>query len=150
MRKKIDFNEVLLFLQQVSNNSEDTISRDMPLSTHSGPLVTQRTIPTEPNYLDPTPVRNNNRALSILSHNQQNGIGRLSSVGSSSGPLSPQETMGSPSPPPTLPVTLPPAPPIPNTQSSSLYANEEMVQSTIASDMEHNNNKNLIGRSIQR
>lgn len=107
------------------------------------------TIPTEPNYLDPTPVRINNRVLPNFPHNQQNGIGRLSSIGSSSGPLSPQETMGSPSPPPILPTTLPPAPPIPNTQVSSLYVNEEVLQLTIASGMEHNNNKNQ-GRSMQR
>lgn len=78
---------------------------------------------------------------SRISHNQQNGIGRLSSVGSSSGPISPQGTAGSPSPPPMLP----PPPPISQPHPSS-YVNEEVLSSGLT---EHNNNKNL-GRAVQR
>ena len=107
------------------------------------------TIPIEPNYLDPTPTRTNGRVVSTFSHIQQNGIGRLSSIGSSSGPMSPQGTMGSPSPPPMLPLSLPPPPPVPHVHPSSLYVNEEVHQSVIATDVEHNNNKSR-GSRIQR
>lgn len=140
----------LHLLQQVCTNSDDTISREMPTGAHSGPMITRVTIPSEPNYLDPTPARSNGRVVSTLPHNQQNGIGRLSSIGSSSGPMSPQGTMGSPSPPPTLPLSLPPPPPVPHFHPSSLYINEEALQSSIAADMEHNNNKSLARRSMQR
>lgn len=101
-------------------------------------------ISTEPNYLDPTPVRNNNHTGPRFSHGQQNGLGRLSSVENVSGPMSPQETAGSPSPP----LTLLPAPPVPNLSPSSMYVNEEVL-STMAMEMEHNNNKSL-ERTMQR
>ncbi|OXU23024.1 hypothetical protein TSAR_016603 [Trichomalopsis sarcophagae] len=144
------FNLVQTNIQQVCTNGDDTISRDMSIGTHSGPIVTSRvTIPSEPNYLDPTTVGNLNRNVSRSS--QQNRNGRLSSIGSSSGPMSPQGTMGSPSPPPTLPSSLPPPPPITShVHLSSLYVNEEVLQSTMAADMEHNNNKSLARRSMQR
>jgi fibroblast growth factor receptor substrate 2 len=120
----------------------------MPISAHSGPTVTRVTIPMEPNYLDPTPTRSNGRIVSSFSNHQQNG--RLSSIGSSSGPISPQRTMGSPSPPPVLPVSLPPPPPIPHFHPS-LYVNEEALQTAVAADWEHNNNnKSLARRSMQR
>lgn len=123
----------------------------MPNSAQSGPTLTRVTIPSEPNYLDPTPVRTNGRVVSTFPVNQQNGIGRLSSIGSSSGPLSPQGTMGSPSPPPVLPLSLPPPPPVSHSHPSSLYVNEEAVQTSItATDTEHNNNKSLTRRSMQR
>lgn len=137
-------------LQQVCTNGDDTISREISIGSHPGPgpIVTRVTIPSEPNYLDPTAVRNNSRNVSTMS--QQNRNGRLSSIGSSSGPMSPQGTMGSPSPPPTLPSSLPPPPPISHVHPSSLYVNEEVLQSNMTADMEHNNNKSLARRSMQR
>lgn len=98
----------------------------------------------EPNYLDPISSRSNNRMNSRFPHSQQNGIRRLSSVGSSSGPISPQGTLGSPSPPPMLP----PPPPISQPHPSSLYVNEEVL-SSLPIEMERNNNKSL-GRTVQR
>lgn len=98
----------------------------------------------EPNYLDPISSRSNNRTSSRFPHSQQNGIRRLSSVGSS-GPISPQGTLGSPSPPPMLP---PPPPPISQPHPSSLYVNEEVL-SSLPIEMERNNNKSP-GRTVQR
>lgn len=127
------------------NNSGDDALSDLPLGYHpAAPLTSTNrscriTIPEEPNYLDPTPTRSNNRMGSRFSHSQQNGVGRLSSVGSSSGPLSPQGTMGSPSPPPTS---------ISQTHTSSLYINEEVWSSTPV-EVERNNNKSF-GGAMQR
>ncbi|XP_024936916.1 fibroblast growth factor receptor substrate 2 isoform X2 [Cephus cinctus] len=139
------FNLVQTNIQVCNSSGDDTISRELPIASHPGPTVTTRvTIPTEPNYLDPTPARSNSRMGPRFSHSQQNGIGRLGSVGSSSGPMSPQGTMGSPSPPPMLP----PPPPVPHPPPSSLYVNEEILSSVVM-DMEHNNNKSL-RRTMQR
>lgn len=118
------------------------------MSSHSAPAV-GRTISSDPNYLDPIPVRANCRTGARFSHGQINGTGRLASVGSGGGPLSPQGTMGSPSPP----LVLPPPPPsqpsyIPYLHPSSLYVNEEVL-STMTMEMEHNNNKSL-RRTMQR
>jgi len=89
--------------------------------SHSATSVASVTIQMEPNYLDPISSRSNNRTSSRFSlDSQQNGIRRLSSVGSSSGPISPQGTLGSPSPP----SMLPPPPPISQPHPSSLYVNE--------------------------
>ena len=134
----------VLLIQACNNSADDTISREIAITSLSGPTVTRATMPTEPNYLDPTPVRNNNHTGPRFSHNQQNGIGRLSSVGSSSGPLSPQGTLGCPSPP----LTLPPPPPVPSVHPSSLYVNKEVL-SSMTMEMENNNNKSL-RRTMQR
>lgn len=132
------------------NNSGDDALSDLPLGYHpAAPLTStnrtcRMTIPEEPNYLDPTPTRNNNRLGTRFTHNQHNGVGRLNSVGSSSvGPMSPPGTMGPPSPPP---MPLPPS--IPQTHPSSLYINEE-VWSSIPVEVERNNNKNL-GSTMHR
>ncbi|KAJ8670301.1 hypothetical protein QAD02_001560 [Eretmocerus hayati] len=138
------FSLVQANIQKVYTNGDDAASREVPISSHPGPTITRVTIPTEPNYLDPTPTR----VLPLPSHAQRNG--RLSSADSSSGPMSPQGTMGSPSPPPPLPLTLPPPPPISQNHQSSLYINEEVLQSSITADSEHNNNKSLARRSMQR
>ncbi|XP_044019924.1 fibroblast growth factor receptor substrate 2 [Aphidius gifuensis] len=141
------FNLVQTNIQVCNNNGDtDTISRDLSITQHSGPTLTRMTIPNEPNYLDPTPIRSNSRLVTRFSHNQHNGIGRLSSAGSSSGPLSPQGTMGSPSPPPMM---MPPPPPPPLQQHpSALYVNDEVL-SSFTMDLENNNNKNQ-RRSVQR
>ncbi|XP_014300395.1 fibroblast growth factor receptor substrate 2 isoform X2 [Microplitis demolitor] len=129
---------------QVCNNGDDAISRDLSIPSHSGPTITRTTIPNEPNYLDPTPLRPNGRVNPRFSHSQQNGVGRLGSVGSSSGPISPQGTMSSPSPPPMM---LPPPPPVPQPHPSALYVNDDVL-SSMALELEHNNNKSL--RRMQR
>ncbi|KAG7204902.1 hypothetical protein KM043_005297 [Ampulex compressa] len=132
-------------IQVCNNGGEDTISRELPVASHPGPTITRVTIPAEPNYLDPTPTRANNRIGSRFTHAQQNGVVRLDSMGSSSGLISPQGTpIGSPSPPPMLP----PPPPLPQPHPSSIYVNEEILAS-IPLEMEHNNNKSL-RRTIQR
>lgn len=119
------------------------MSRELPAASHPGPTVTTRvTIPVEPNYLDPILNRSNNRMGPRFAHSQQNGIGRLGSVGSSTGLISPQGTMGSPSPPPVLPPPPPPA--LPQPHPSSLYVNEEVLSSPPL-EMEDNNNKSLRG-----
>ncbi|XP_043497278.1 fibroblast growth factor receptor substrate 2 isoform X1 [Polistes fuscatus] len=138
------FNLVQTNIQVCNNSIDDTISRELPVAAQTVPSGTRVTIPFEPNYLDPTPTRFNNRIGTRFVHNEQNGIGRLSSVGSSNGPMSPQETISTPSPPPILPPP-PPPPPLPSTishsHSSSLYINEEIL--SIPLEMEHNNNKSL-------
>lgn len=135
----------VLSYQQVRNNSgDDTLSRDLPIPSHPATSVASVAIQMEPNYLDPISSRSNNRTSSRFPHSQQNGVRRLSSVGSSSGPISPQGTLGSPSPPPTLP----PPPPISQPHPSSLYVNEEVL-SSLPIEMERNNNKSL-GRTVQR
>ncbi|KAG8041838.1 hypothetical protein G9C98_007142, partial [Cotesia typhae] len=101
---------------QACNNGEDAISRDLSTPSYSGPTITRTTIPNEPNYLDPTPLRPNGRVNLRFSHSQPNEVGRLGSVGSSSGPMSPQGTMSSPSPPPMM---LPPPPPVPQPYPSA-------------------------------
>lgn len=80
-----------------------------------------------------------------FAHNHQNGVGRLDSVGSSTGLISPQGNASSPTSPPVLP---PPPPPLPQPHPSSLYVNEEIL-SSIPLEMEHNNNRSL-RRAIQR
>ncbi|XP_023289090.1 uncharacterized protein LOC105701414 [Orussus abietinus] len=137
---------VVFHHDNVCNNSTDeTISREVPVSSHLGSTVAARTaVPSEPNYLDPTPIRNNSRGGVRLSNNQHNGVGRLGSVGSSNGPMSPQGTLSSPSPPPMLP----PPPPVPQPLPSSLYVNEEVL-AVISMDTEHNNNKSH-RRTMQR
>ncbi|XP_076276104.1 uncharacterized protein LOC143207012 [Lasioglossum baleicum] len=131
---------------QVCNNSgDDAMSREFPIASHSGPTATRVTIPVEPNYLDPIPSRTSNCMVQRPGHAQQNGIGRLGSMGSSTGLISPQGTIGSPSPPPGLP---PPPPPFPQPHPSSLYVNEEVL-SPLSLEMEHNNNKSP-RRAIQR
>ncbi|XP_014238613.1 fibroblast growth factor receptor substrate 2 [Trichogramma pretiosum] len=137
------FNLVQTNIQQVFTNCDDTVSRDLQLSsTHSVPMTSHMTIPPDSNYLDPTPVGCNGRTTSTLPHSQQNG--RLSSVGSSSGPLSPQGTMGSPSPPPVVPLSLPPPPPSSQSHPQSIYLNDEVNQTNISTrpESERNNNKN--------
>ncbi|XP_058803158.1 uncharacterized protein LOC131671052 [Phymastichus coffea] len=135
---------------QVCTIGDDAISRDMP-NSQSGPNLTRGTISTEPHSLDPTPARPNSGVLSLFSHIQQNGVERLSSIESSSGPMSPQGTMGSSSPP-VVPLLLPP-PPIPDdpphSYPSSLNVNDE-VRSNIAVDTDLNISKSLARRSIQR
>ncbi|XP_063990642.1 fibroblast growth factor receptor substrate 2 [Diachasmimorpha longicaudata] len=158
------FNLVQTNIQDCNNSGEDAISRDLTMPLHTGPTITRMTIPSEPNYLDPTPIRSNSRVSmsTRFPHSQQNGFGRLGSVGSSSGPISPQGTMGSPSPPPLSPMTLPPPPPPPATTTSqslklsmshppsqsALYVNEEVL-SAITLELEHNNNKSR-RRTMQR
>ncbi|XP_034942758.1 fibroblast growth factor receptor substrate 2 [Chelonus insularis] len=140
------FNLVQTNIQECNNSGEDAISRDLSIPSHSGPTITRlTTIQSEPNYLDPTPLWANSRVNARFSHSQQNGTSRLGSVGSSSGPISPQGTISSPSPPP---VMLPPPPPAPQPHPSALYVNEDIL-STMATEMEHNNNKSL-RRTIQR
>ncbi|EFN68330.1 Fibroblast growth factor receptor substrate 3 [Camponotus floridanus] len=131
-RKARDLFNLVQTKVQVSKNGEDALSRDLSVAPHP-------TVPrvVEPNYLDPI----SNRSIMDSRISQPNGIGRLSSVGSSSGPISPQGTAGSPSPPPMLP----PPPPISQPLLSS-YVNEEVLSPDLT---EHNNNKNL-GRAIQR
>ncbi|XP_012253616.2 fibroblast growth factor receptor substrate 2 [Athalia rosae] len=139
------FNLVQTNIQVCNSSGDDTISRDLPVASHPVSTVTTRVMmPLEPNYLDPTPARSSSRIGPRFSHSQQNGIGRLSSVGSSSGPMSPQGTMGSPSPPPMLP----PPPPVPHPPPSSIYVNEEVLTSATI-ELEHNNNKSL-RRTMQR
>ncbi|CAG5099913.1 Similar to FRS2: Fibroblast growth factor receptor substrate 2 (Homo sapiens) [Cotesia congregata] len=111
---------------QACNNGEDAISRDLSTPSYSGPTITRTTIPNEPNYLDPTPLRPNGRVNLRFSHSQPNEVGRLGSVGSSSGPMSPQGTMSSPSPPPMM---LPPPPPVPQPYPSALYVNDDVLSS---------------------
>ncbi|XP_050458915.1 fibroblast growth factor receptor substrate 3 isoform X2 [Cataglyphis hispanica] len=126
---------------QVSKNGDDALSRDLSIASHPTPAVPRVAVAVEPNYLDPISNRSNSCMDSRISHSQQNGIGRLSSIGSSSDPISPQGTVGSPSPPPMLPLP----PPISQPHPSS-YVNEEVLSSGLT---EHNNNKNL-ERAIQR
>ncbi|CAL7944302.1 unnamed protein product [Xylocopa violacea] len=139
------FNLVQTNIQVCNNSGEDTISRELPVASHPGPTATRVTIPAEPNYLDPILNRTNNRTDSRFTHNQQNGVGRLDSVGSSTGLISLQGNMNSPTSPPVLP---PPPPPLPQPHPSSLYANEEVL-SSLPLEMERNNNKSL-RRAIQR
>ncbi|XP_072766738.1 fibroblast growth factor receptor substrate 2 [Anoplolepis gracilipes] len=121
---------------QVSKNGDDTVSTDFSVMSHPTPA------PREPTYLDPIPSNRSNSCMdSRLSHSQQNGIRRLSSVESSSSPISPQGTVESSSPP----LMLPPPPPISQPHPSS-YVNEEILSSSLT---EHNNNKNF-GRTVQR
>lgn len=103
------------------------------------------TIPVEPNYLDPILNRTNNHVGPRFAYNQQNGVGRLDSVGSSTGLIPSQGNMSSPTSPPVLP---PPPPPFPQPHPSSVYMNEEVL-SSLSLEMEHNNNKSL-RRTIQR
>ena len=115
------------------------------------PVFPRVTIPVEPNYLDPTPVSSNGKLIQTVPSTHQNGSSRLSSVGSSSGPLSPQGTLGSPSPPPVLPLSLPPPPPIPHIHTPSIYANEDALQAVSTPlKIEHNNNESLERRTVQR
>lgn len=114
------------------------------MPSHPATSVANVAVQMEPNYLDPISSRSNNRTSSRFPHSQQNGIRRLSSVGSSSGPISPQGTLGSPSPP----LMLPPPPLISQPHPSSLYVNEEVL-SSLPIEMERNNNKSL-GRAVQR
>ncbi|XP_076397718.1 uncharacterized protein LOC100877025 isoform X2 [Megachile rotundata] len=139
------FNLVQANIQVCNNSGDDTMSRELPVASHPGQTVTRVTIPVEPNYLDPILNRSNNRTGSRFAHNQQNGVGRLDSVGSSTGLISPQGNISSPSSPPVLP---PPPPPLPQPHPSSLYVNEEVLAS-LPLEMEHNNNKSL-RRAIQR
>ncbi|XP_014218582.1 fibroblast growth factor receptor substrate 2 [Copidosoma floridanum] len=119
-------------------NSVDRVPRDMSNDINSCRPITRMTIiPTESNYLEPTPAARN---ISTFPHSHN---GRIGSVGSSSGPISPQGTMGTPSPPP---LSLPPPPNV----HPSLYANEEAAQTISPGDPEHNNNKSLGRRSMQR
>lgn len=136
------FNLVQTKIQVYTNSGDDAQSRDS-VTSHPTPAVPRLAVPVEPTYLDPiTSNRSNSCVESRITHSQQNGIGRLSSVGSSSGPISPQGTVGSPSPPPTMP----PPPPISQPHPSSLYVNEDVLSSGLT---EHNNNKNL-ERAVQR
>ncbi|XP_076222450.1 uncharacterized protein LOC116431736 isoform X2 [Nomia melanderi] len=139
------FNLVQTNIQVCNNSGDDTMSRELPIASHPGPTVARVTIPVEPNYLDPILNRTNNRIGQRIAHCQQNGIGRLGSVGSSTGLISPQGTIGSPSPSPVLP---PPPPPFPQPHPSSLYVNEDVL-SPLPLEMEHNNNKSP-RRAIQR
>ncbi|XP_054005028.1 fibroblast growth factor receptor substrate 2 [Hylaeus anthracinus] len=137
------FNLVQTNIQVCNNSGEDTMSRELSVASHAVPTVTRVTIPVEPNYLDPILNRTNNRVGPRFVHSQQNG--RLGSVGSSTGLISPPGTIGSPSPPPVLP---PPPPPLSQPHPSSLYVNEEIL-SSLPLELEHNNNKSLT-RAIQR
>ncbi|XP_076625038.1 uncharacterized protein LOC143343729 [Colletes latitarsis] len=139
------FNLVQTNSQVCNNSGDDTMPRELPVASHPSPTVTRVTIPVEPSYLDPILNRTNNRMGPRFVHSQQNGIGRLGSVGSSTGLISPPGTIGSPSP---LPVLPPPPPPFPQPHPSSLYVNEETL-SSLPLEMEHNNNKSL-RRAIQR
>ncbi|CAK9805422.1 Fibroblast growth factor receptor substrate 2 [Anthophora plagiata] len=139
------FNLVQTNIQICNNSGDDTMTRELPVVSHSGPTVTRVTIPVEPNYLDPILNRTNNHVGPRFAHNQQNGVGRLDSVGSSTGLISPQGNMSSPTSPPVLP---PPPPPLPQPHPSSLYVNEEIL-SSLPLEMERNNNKSL-RRAIQR
>ncbi|KAF3430749.1 hypothetical protein E2986_04816 [Frieseomelitta varia] len=139
------FNLVQTNIQVCNNSGDDTISRELPVASHSGPIVTRVTIPVEPNYLDPILNRTNNHVGPRFAYNQQNGVGRLDSVGSSTGLLPSQGNTSSPTSPPVLP---PPPPPFPQPHPSSVYMNEEVL-SSLSLEMEHNNNKSL-RRTIQR
>ncbi|XP_015428847.1 PREDICTED: fibroblast growth factor receptor substrate 2 [Dufourea novaeangliae] len=139
------FSVVQTNIQVCSNNGDDTMSRELPIASHPGPTITRVTIPVEPNYLDPILNRTNNRMGPRHAHSQQNGTGRLGSVGSNTDIISPQGTIGSSSPPPVLP---PSPPPFPQPHPSSLYVNEEVL-SPLPLEMEHNNNKRL-RTAIQR
>lgn len=138
------FNLVQTKIQVRNNSGDDTLSRDLPIPSHSASVASVTMQSVEPNYLDPISSRGHNRINSRFPHSQQNGIRRLNSVGSSSGPISPQGTLGSPSSPPMLP----PPPPISQPHPSSLYVNEEVL-SSLPIEMERNNNKSL-GRAVQR
>lgn len=138
------FNLVQTKIQVRNNSGDDTLSRDLPIPSHSVTSVANVAIQMEPNYLDPISSRSNNRTSSRFPYSQQNGIRRLNSVESSSSPISPQGTLGSPSPSPVLP----PPPPISQPHPSSLYVNEEVL-SSLPIVMERNNNKSL-GRAVQR
>ncbi|OAD58888.1 Fibroblast growth factor receptor substrate 2 [Eufriesea mexicana] len=140
------FNLVQTNIQVCNNSGDDAISREIPVTTHSGPTVTRVTIPVEPNYLDPILSRTNNHMGPRFAHNQQNGVGRLDSVGSSTGLISPEGNMNSPTSPPVLPP--PPPPSLLQPHPSSLYVNEEVL-SSLSLEMEYNNNKSL-RRAIQR
>ncbi|XP_076231106.1 uncharacterized protein LOC143177178 [Calliopsis andreniformis] len=140
------FNLVHTNTQVCNNSGDDGMFRELPVASHPGPTVTRVTIPVEPNYLDPIINRTDNRVGPRFAHNQQNGIGRLGSVGSSTGLISPQGTVGSPSPPSVL--SLPPPSALLQPHPSSLYVNEEILSSPPL-EMEHNNNKSL-RRAIQR
>ncbi|XP_012535733.1 fibroblast growth factor receptor substrate 2 [Monomorium pharaonis] len=138
------FNLVQTKIQIRNNSGDDTLSRDLPIPSHPVTSVANVAAQMEPNYLDPiSSSRSNNLTSSRFPHSQQNGIRRLSSVGSS-GPISPQGTLGSPSPP----LMLPPPPPISQPHPSSLYVNEEVLLS-LPIEMERNNNKSP-GRPTQR
>ncbi|KAG6798661.1 fibroblast growth factor receptor substrate 2 [Apis mellifera caucasica] len=141
------FNLVQTNIQVCNNSGDDTMSRELPVASHVAPTVTRVTIPVEPNYLDPILNRSNNHMGPRFVHNQQNGVGRLDSVGSSTGFMSSQGNINSPTSPPVLPPP-PPPPPFPQPHPSSLYVNEEVL-SSLSLEMEHNNNKSL-RRAIQR
>lgn len=141
------FNLVQTNIQVCNNSGEDTISRELPVVSHTGAALPRVTIPVEPNYLDPTPTRIIGQLTAKFAHNPQNGIRRLGSIGSGSGLVSPQATTNSPSPPPVLPA--PPPPILSQSDPSSLYANEEALLSALPLDVEHNNNKSQ-SRGIQR
>ncbi|KYN02489.1 PREDICTED: fibroblast growth factor receptor substrate 3 [Cyphomyrmex costatus] len=138
------FNLVQTKIQVRNNSGDDTESRDLPIPSHSASVASVAVQNVEPNYLDPISFRNHNHINSRFLNSQQNGIRRLNSVGSSSGPISPQGTLGSSSPP----SMLPPPPPISQPHPSSLYVNEEVL-SSLPIEMERNNNKSL-ARTVQR
>lgn len=150
------YNFIAKIFQVCNSSVDDTVSRDLSITAHPAPTIARGTIaPIEANYLDPMPARSNSRATSRFSHSQQNGIARLGSVGSSSGPMSPQGTMGSPSPPPIIssaaPLCLPPPPPQAPSHHhpSAVYVNEQVL-SAIAMEMELDNNNKSLRRTMQR
>ncbi|EEB20099.1 conserved hypothetical protein [Pediculus humanus corporis] len=92
-------------------------------------------------YLEPAPLRRGNPGSRFSS---QNGMTRLSSVGSASGslgPLSPQSVNSVPLPLDTVPLI----PPLPTnrTTNQNLYANEDIIASVTQDMEETNNNKTL-------
>ena len=92
-------------------------------------------------YLEPAPLRRGNPGSRFSS---QNGMTRLSSVGSASGSLGPLSPQSVNSVPLTL-DTVPLIPPLPTnrTTNQNLYANEDIIASVTQDMEETNNNKTL-------
>lgn len=116
---------------QIRTNGETDGTESLP----NFPIVGNR----ESNYLEPAPLRRSNPGSRFSS---QNGMTRLSSIGSASGsagPLSPQSTTSPPLPLDTVP-SIPPLP-INRPLSQNLYANEEIIAAVTQDLEETNNNK---------
>lgn len=99
----------------------------------------------ESNYLEPAPLRRSNPGSRFSS---QNGMTRLSSIGSASGsagPLSPQSTTSPPLPLDAVPLI--PALPINRPLSQNLYANEEII-AAVTQDLEETNNNKTVDEPI--
>lgn len=121
---------------QIRTNGE-TVGTDGTESLPNFPISANR----ESNYLEPAPLRRSNPGSRFSS---QNGMTRLSSIGSTSGsagPLSPQSTTSPPLPLDTVPL-IPPLP-INRPLSQNLYANEEII-AAVTQDLEETNNNKTV------